>query len=306
MDKKRLLIGGLCGLLCLFFCACLAGVVSYSLLTRPKPPPDMVLVPAGEFIMGTAEGERIADSDEFPQHVVYLDAFYIDKYEVTNEQFACFVKATGYRTDAEKEGWGYTWTGRDWDKVKGADWRHPYGPESDVKDRMDHLVVLVSWNDAHAYCRWAGKRLPTEAQWEKAARGTDGRQFPWGNTPPESGKLNFCDANCDFEWRAIEVDDGHKHTAPVGSYPAGASPYDCMDMAGNVWEWVADWYDPKYYSRSPGRNPQGPSQGDCKVARGGAWTSSEMDIRCANRVYGRPFKRIAFTGFRCVWVPASR
>jgi formylglycine-generating enzyme required for sulfatase activity len=296
---NRFFAGSMCFSLLLCSCLTIVGVIGYWFLAKPKPPPDMVFIPAGEFVMGSDEGDEMADSDEFPQRLIYLDSFYIDKYEVTNEQFARFVEATGYLTDAERQGWGYTLTKRGWDKVNGADWRHPYGPGSDIRDKMNHPVVLVSWNDADAYCRWAGKRLPTEAEWEKAARGTDGRRFPWGNTSPESKKLNFCDSNCDFTWREEGIDDGYKHTAPVGSYTAGASPYGVLDMAGNVWEWVADWYD--HYNPSPGPNPQGPKSGKCKVARGGAWTSSELDVRSANRVCGLPFNRIAFTGFRCAW-----
>ncbi|HIP96746.1 MAG TPA: hypothetical protein EYH32_05965, partial [Anaerolineae bacterium] len=138
---------------------------------------EMVFVPAGEFVMGS---EELGD-DERPVHRVYLDGFWIDRYEVTNERFARFVAATGYQTEAERRGWGWVWREAEWEKVEGADWRHPRGPGSSIADRMDSPVVLVSWNDADAYCRWAGKRLPGEAQWEKAARGPDGRRYAWGD-----------------------------------------------------------------------------------------------------------------------------
>ena len=215
-----------------------------------QPPPavivgndgaEMVLVPAGEFIMGSEEG----DADEKPRHRVYLDAFYIDKYEVTNARFQQFVQATGHRTQAEREGSGYT--GDKSGLVDGANWRAPRGPGSSIAGLEQHPVVSVSQEDAKAYCTWAGKRLPTEAEWEKAARGTDGRTYPWGNQF-DSTKGNF--------------DGKNKGTVPVGTYEGGKSPYGAYDMAGNVWEWVADWYGENYYKNSPARNPQGPASGD--------------------------------------------
>jgi formylglycine-generating enzyme required for sulfatase activity len=218
------------------------------------PPEGMVLVAAGEFIMGSPEGE--GNDDEHPQHTVYLDAFYIGKYEVTNEQFAQFVDATDYSTDAEKAGWGWTGTGKGCEPVEGANWLHPRGPGSSIEDRMDHPVVQVSWDDAKAYCDWKGVRLPTEAEWEKAARGTDGRKYPWGNQ---------------FDYKCNTSESGIADTTEVGSYPDGASPYGACDMAGNVWEWVADWYDADYYREAPDRNPEGPDSGVGRVLRGGSW-----------------------------------
>src|SRR5262245_30976232 len=214
----------------------------------------MVLVPAGEFIMGSEEAAYYDIAK--PRHQVYLDAFYIDKYEVTNARFQQFVQATGYRTQAEREGGGKIRTGaKTWADVPDATWRAPRGKGSSIAGLEAHPVVQVSWHDAKAYCTWAGKRLPTEAEWEKAARGTDGRLYPWGNEF-DGTRVNFCDRNCPFEWKDAAVDDGFRSTAPVGSYEAGKSPYGAYDMVGNVWEWVADWYDATYYRRSPARNPR--------------------------------------------------
>ncbi len=252
----------------------------------------MIRIPAGELWMGSAEGEGA--SDERPQHKVYLSEYYIDKYEVTNEQFERFVKATGYQTDAERLGSGYVddkGSSKLIDK-KGVSWRTYYGYAT-----RNHPVVLVSWNDAKAYCDWAGKRLPTEAEWEKAARGTDARKYPWGNSEPDGSRCNYADKNTDFFWR--DANDGYAQTAPVGTYPAGASPYGCMDMAGNVWEWCNDWRDGDYCSTSPSNNPEGPSSGSFRVLRGGSWALDARFLRCARRAGGVPSLRTYFLGFRC-------
>ena len=204
----------------------------------------MVLVPAGEFIMGSNADEidrllrdwpdanREFFKDEMPRHQVYLDAFSIDKYEVTNTRFQQFVQATGYRTQAERAGWTYVW-------------HAPQGLGSTIAGLEQHPVVYVSQEDAKAYCAWAGKRLPTEAEWEKAARGTDGRIYPWGNQFDEK-RVRFCDAYC-------LLPSKRRSTVPVGSYEGGKSPYGAYDMAGNVAEWVADWFDATYYQHSPAR-----------------------------------------------------
>jgi formylglycine-generating enzyme required for sulfatase activity len=252
----------------------------------------MVYVPAGEFIMGSTEAEvdsalslcneyaggacpRRLFEDEPPQHTVYLDAFYIDKTEVTNAQYRECVE-TG-ACDAPSDTTYY-----------------------DDANYAQHPVVVVSWNDADAYCRWAGKRLPTEAEWEKAARGTDGWVYPWGNTF-DGSKVNFCDKNCpeDVFWKDASVDDGYIYTAPVGSYPAGASPYGALNMAGNVKEWVADWYDPGYYSQSPARNPSGPDSGEERVTRGGSWYDTPAPVRSVFRGGFYPDEIYSYVGFRC-------
>jgi formylglycine-generating enzyme required for sulfatase activity len=215
----------------------------------------MVYVLAGEFIMGSDEG----DIDEQPMHTVYLDAFYIDRTEVTNAQYRECAEA-GACSQPQDTVW----------------YNDP--------NRAEHPVVWVSWCQANDYCRWAGERLPTEAEWEKAARGTDGRTYPWGEG-----------IDCD---RAQYSECGGG-TVPVGSKPQGASPYGALDMAGNVWEWVADWYDSGYYSRSPGRNPPGPDYGRYRVLRGGSWYDGQRDARCAIRFLYNPWIRFNDVGFRC-------
>ncbi len=281
---------------------------------RPADGMTMVYVPAGEFDMGNTgiqwmwNGSLVNGdlglqvfTDESPQHRVYLDAYWIDQTEVTVQMFRTFVKATGYETLAEREGWGAPWkAGRmedEWPHVPATDWQHPHGPSSSAVD--DHPVVQVSWEDAAAYCEWAGGGLPTEAQWEKAARGTDRRLWPWGSTY-EGAWGNFCDAQCPIErWNQHSYDDGYALTAPVGSFPRGASPYGALDMAGNLWEWVADWYDEDYYSDSPYENPNGPLSGTERTQRGGAWYDYESWVRTTVRHATPPSTRCDDLGFRC-------
>ena len=231
----------------------------------------MVFIPAGEFLMGSPEGE--GDDDEHPQHTVYLDAFWIDKTEVSNAMYQKCVAAGACQPSDDY----------------GSDFNAPTQP-----------AVGVSWHDAQAYCQWAGKRLPTEAEWEKAARGPDGRKYPWGNEwdVHRIKRLNFADKNTDYNWSDKEADDGYQHTAPVGSYPAGASPYGALDMAGNVWEWVADWYDANYYANSPDRNPPGPDSGQLRVMRGYSWINDY--VRAAGRLGDSPAIHVKGSGFRCL------
>ncbi len=268
-------------------------------IVTAKDGAPVVLVPAGEFIMGSSD-EQVAQVARFrpnvrelmkheqPQHLVVLDAFYIDQYEVTNAQFLKFVEETGYVTDAEQEGWGFIWEGtRYWPRVRDANWRAPLGPGSSIAGKLEHPVVQVSYNDARAYVRWAGKRLPTEAEWEKASRGTDGRLYPWGNV-----------------WDATKVNSwelGPHTTTPVGSYPGGVSPYGANDMVGNVWEWVADWYHYGYYLWSPRHNPKGLFTGIHRVLRGGCWLNEKHVLRCAHRdnYVSTPDFRVHLGGFRC-------
>lgn len=265
-----------------------------------EAPEGMVYVPAGKFTMGVPRGmER---ENESPEHRLYMNAFYIDKYEVTNEQFRKFVDSTGYVTDAEKQGWGLLpdekGVAR---KVQGVNWRHPRGPETGIDDIMNHPVVWVSWNDAVAYAKWAGKRLPTEAEWEKAARGIDGRKFPWGKSRPDGTRCNFADRNSPgiSMYREKKSDDGYTYTAPVGTYERGRSPYGVHDMAGNVWEWCADWYEKEYYEDGPTENPRGPSTGSRRMARGGGYSTTTYGVRTTVRAYGKPDSHSGKRGFRC-------
>ena len=229
-------------------------------------PVPMLTIPAGEFLMGSVQGT--ARTDEWPQRSVYLDAFAIDQVEVTNQRYLAFVTTTGHRNPP-----------------------NPYGDGALVSvTGIEHLpVVQITWYDAKAYCSWAKKRLPTEAEWEKAARGTDGRLFPWGNEPATSRRANF-----DREWQ----DENTLHS--VGSLPGGDSPYGVKDMAGNAREWVQDWYDPEYYGHAPDRNPQGPDKkGVVRSIRGGSWHSPVSDITTTARGRGGFALQTHGTGFRC-------
>jgi len=260
-----------------------------------------VFVPAGQFIMGTFDAVMSAP--------VYLDAFWIDQTEVTNAMFAKFVAATNYRTDAEKYGDAYVFhlsSTYEYNYVStpGANWQHPHGPASNIKGLDQYPVVQVSWNDAVAFCKWAGERLPTEAEWEKAARGTDGRLYPWGGQDWAGNLANFMDKQLNPTYT---VDDGHAGIAPVGSYPDGASPYGALDMAGNVAEWVEDWYADAYPQGDQTTlmvNPQGLATGEERGMRGGAWTSNDDNNGekrlSSHRNYNLPDYSGDSAGFRCV------
>jgi formylglycine-generating enzyme required for sulfatase activity/predicted Ser/Thr protein kinase len=229
---------------------------------RPKPKPesivDMVMVPAGHFWMGSRVEESKNESEK-PRHRVHLATYYIDKYLVTNQAYRRFVKETGH---PEPSHWA------------DPQFNHPLQP-----------VVGISWHDAEAYVKWANKRLPTEAEWEKAARGPEGFSYPWGNQFA-AGKAN--------------VDFMMNQTSQVGHFPGGASPYGCLDLIGNVWEWCADWFDEKYYSTSPPQNPTGPKKGQKKVIRGGAWDTISFNCRNAFRFFADPGAKALNIGFRCV------
>ncbi len=219
-------------------------------------------VPAGWFTMGSNFGE----ANEKPRHRVYVDAFYMDTFEVTNSQYAEFIGVTG------RERPGY------WFQVH-------------LESDGNNPVIDVAWHDADAYCRHYGKRLPTEAEWEKAARGTDGRLYPWGNRTPSPRMANYGKNRLAFSRGSLK---------PVGSYEAGKSPYEIYDLAGNVWEWVADWSDWHYYQTSPPRNPKGPSSGQDKLVRGGSWVTGPLHLRSAVRLRSVPTNRDVTVGFRCL------
>ncbi len=223
----------------------------------------MVLVPTGEFTMGSNDGEE----DEKPLHTVDLDAFYIDQYEVTVERYDRFM--TQMNPPRPKL----------WDEVELE------------RDRQKP-VVGIDWHDAQFYCEWAGKRLPTEAEWEKAARGTDKRTYPWGETKPNSSTTNFGQSSDRGKTYA-------KKLKAVGSYEGGKSPYGAYDMAGNVMEWVADWYAKDYYLNSPQNNPQGPSSGTFRGWRGGSWKDHYSRLESADRAKNGPNVRKDTIGFRC-------
>jgi formylglycine-generating enzyme required for sulfatase activity len=231
--------------------------------TRPTDGMEMVYVPGGTFDMGSTDG----DEDEQPVHAVTLDGFWMDRTEVTNAQYARCVAGGACSPPSESR----------------SATRDSYYGDSQYDD---YPVIYVNWHDADAYCGWAGGRLPTEAEWEYAARGPDGHVYPWGNEPPTRAFLNY--------------DQNREDTNEVGSYRHGASWSGAMDMAGNVWEWVADWYASDYYAGSPAQNPKGPEGGDRKNFRGGSWTSSESIVRMAYRGSARSVSRYHTRGFRCV------
>ncbi len=271
-----------------------------STLISPKDGMTLVYVPAGDFTMGSNDG---AD-DEKPIHTVYLDAYWIDQVEVTNAMFAEFVAATDYQTDSEIQGWAIAWLGNGWVEVNGANWQHPHGPSSGTSGLIDYPVVQVSWNDAKTYCEWAGRRLPTEAEWEKAARGTDERIYPWGNKF-DCRKGNF-DDETQFDSYVVPGGpncDNYLETAPVGSFQSGVSPYQVYDMAGNVWEWINDWYVSIYYLSAPYKNPTGPSSGSYRGLRGGSWYYDGEFVRTSDRYNGIQGGRGLHIGFRCAASP---
>jgi formylglycine-generating enzyme required for sulfatase activity len=254
---------------------------SFTLLTRSPVRPttrihektgiELVYIPAGPFLYGSADSDQMAHDDEKPRRIVDMWPYWIGRAPVTNDQFVLFVRATGYKTTAEIEGKGIGWAGIRWDWIESADWQHPRGPDSFIASKGDHPVVQVSWRDAQAFCDWAGLALLTEEQWEKAARGRDGRIWPWGNQPPTTEHCNF----------SSNVSD----TTPVGKHsPEGDSPYGCVDMAGNVWEWTASWY----------------TEGKRRALRGGSWGSLAQDTRAAFRYNDLPDLRVDYIGFRVV------
>jgi len=253
----------------------------------------MVDIPGGTFLMGSDRGEPA----EKPVHRVALSAYSFDRYETTNAEFAGFVTATGHVTDVERSGVGWDWDGK-WREKKKADWRHPHGSESSIQGLDRHPVVQVSWNDAQAYCRWREKRLPTEAEWERAARGDGRRTYPWGDEPPRSEAQSRASYGSDRCCRADEG-DGYLFTAPVGSFPRGRSPFGVEDLAGNVWEWVEDWFAPEFYRNSPSSNPVNNTTAERKVIRGGGWGNDAYGLRSTLRHANTPGIGLSMVGFRC-------
>jgi formylglycine-generating enzyme required for sulfatase activity len=264
---------------------------------------EFLRVPAGRFLMGSSDRDSMADNDEKPQHTLELPDYWMAHAPVTVKQFTAFAEANpNFQTTAEKEGSGYAYTGSKWEDVKGASWKTPRGPESGVKQRADHPVTQISWDDAMAYCKWLHNlfkgqlpanhilRLPSEAEWEKAARGAAGNLYPWGNDAPDDKRCNF---NMNI-----------KDTTPVGQYsPQGDSPYGCADMAGNVWEWTHTLFKGYPYQQDDGREKENTS--GSRVLRGGAFDGLDRYVRCAVRNYYDPSNRSDDLGFRLCVSPIS-
>lgn len=266
----------------LFACRSRSAVVPAAPAVTPLtelPSPDapasesqnvpMVFVPAGEFSMGS----QLGDSDERPVHTVYLDTFYVDMFEVTNGRYRLCVEAGACLPPANN----------------GSFTRASYYDDLAFDD---YPVMYVSWEMAQGYCAWRGTDLPTEAQWEKAARGTDGRTYPWGEGI-DCQRANY------YRQEEVEFVGCANDTTRVGSYENGQSPYGAYDMTGNVWEWVADWYSESYYLESPPENPLGPETGRERVVRGGSWQFSDYSVRAAGRYWFNPSNALENVGFRC-------
>lgn len=258
----------------------------------PKPPSapdadlavDLIELPGGAFTMGTDGGYGYPSDGEGPAHEVALSPFAISRFAVTNKQFAAFVAATGHRTEAETYGWSFVFAGLLpegfpptravasapwWRQVEGADWAHPEGPQSGWEERANHPAVHVSWNDAQAFCAWSGTRLPSEAEWEYAARGgVAGQRFPWGEDLEPGGEHRMNVFQGEFPFNNTCA-DGFAGTAPVDAFEPNG--FGLHNPTGNVWEWTADWFDPGYYLESPAQDPPGPAQGQVRVMRGGSY-----------------------------------
>lgn len=247
-------------------------------IKHPKDGSTMILIPEGEFTMGSDKY-----SAEKPVQKIHIDKYYIDKFLVTNKQFQKFVEETQYITDAEKEEYGMVRIGRRWKKVKDANWKKPDGLTS-IEGKDDHPVTQVSYNDALAYCKWAGKDLPTEAQWEKSARGPEGNEYPWGNSEPDDTTANF--------------DNLIGSTTPVNSYEKGQSFYGAYDMAGNAYQWCKDWYAT---GERKEKNPTGPDTGKEHVVKGGSFIEGIESLRSPNRDRYEPNYRSYLFSFRCAW-----
>jgi sulfatase modifying factor 1 len=276
----------------------------------------MVRLEGGRFLMGTSDDDGYPADGEGPVHEVRLRPFWMDRTAVTNARFREFVEQTGHATAAASFGWSFVFGGLLpdefpdtagvaaapwWRQVFGADWAHPEGPDSDVEGRDDHPVVHVSWDDAQAFCAWAGVRLPTEAEWEYGSRGGLVQQrFPWGDElePAGAHRMNVWQGTFPAE---NTLADGWYGTAPVDTYPPNG--YGLHNMTGNVWEWCSDWFDAGYYASTPVENPLGPSAGTHRVMRGGSYLCHESycnRYRVAARSGNTPDASTGNLGFRCV------
>jgi len=290
-----------------------AAALTATVSARP-PEVELTTIPEGRFVMGTDDPRGYAEDGEGPPHAVELDSYLMGTHTVTNREFADFVDDTAYRTTAEELGSSFVFSGllpRDfaptravaatpwWRDVPGADWRHPEGPQSSVDDRASHPVVHVSWYDAAAYCEWAGLRLPTEAEWERAARGHGaGHHFPWGDDREPGGEHRMNVFQGRFPQRDTG-DDGWIGTCPVASFPA--NDFGLFETTGNVWEWCSDWFSPDAYRRSPRRSPVGPRRGTTRVMRGGSYLCHESycwRYRVDSRSSNTPDSSAGNVGFR--------
>ena len=280
---------------------------------------EMMKLDGGQFLMGTDSDESFPQDGEGPIREVTLDPFFIDIYPVTNLKFGHFVKASGYRTEAERFGWSFVFRGHIpperysdlveatvpgvswWCKVGCADWLHPEGPDSNIERRQNYPVVHLSWNDALEYCRWAGKRLPTEAEWEYAARGgLEQNIYPWGNELNPQGR-HLCNI-----WQGSFPDldlaeDGYSAPAPVDAFPPNS--YGLYTITGNAWEWCHDWFHPTYHVAATRNNPVGPLDGSTKVIKGGSYLCHHSycnRYRVAARTANTPDSSTTNISFRCV------
>ena len=271
-------------------------------------------IPQGTFTMGATDNYNLRKGFCLtPQHKVTLDAYWMQQTEVTVAAFHNFVDATGYITDGEKNGntgWIWSYKINNWEKLssagKGPNWKKPLGGKNDTVGIENHPVVMVSWYDAAAYCEWSGGRLPTEAEWERAARGDkDARIYPWGMDEVDDYLLNFGDKSFQCKFCDHRPDDGYQYTAPVGSYPEGASPFGLLDMAGNVYEWVQDSYDESScYQSGPVTNPVVSNDDDERIMRGGSYADYKgvyWKLRVDNRWSRYPGSAYGDVGIRCVY-----
>lgn len=265
--------------------------------------------------MGTDDLDGYPADGEGPVRAVSVRPFYIDQFAVSNEQFEAFINATGYKTEAEQFGWSFVFGGllpddfTDtravaaapwWRQVEGADWRHPFGAQSSLDGILNHPVVHVSWNDAQTYCSWAGKRLPTEAEWEYAARGgLEQKRFPWGDELAPGGEhmMNIWEGTFPSK---NTLEDGFLGTAPVDAFPANG--FGLHNVSGNVWEWCADWFSTDFHLNASLKNPSGPSSGEAIVIRGGSYLCHDSycnRYRVAARSSNQPSSSTGNMGFRC-------
>ena len=279
----------------------------------------MVKLDGGDFLMGTDSEQAFPKDGEGPVREVTLDAFYVDAYPVTNLQFREFVNATGYQTETERFGWSFVFQGHIprerraelveatvagvdwWCKVRGADWRHPEGPDSGIEARVDHPVLHVTWNDAAEYCKWAGKRLPTEAEWEYAARGgLEQKLYPWGDQLMPGGK-HLCNI-WQGEFPHLDLaEDGYSAVAPADAFPPNG--YGLFSITGNAWEWCSDWFHPDNHVTATRVNPVGPMEGVARVLKGGSYLCHHSycnRYRVAARTANSPDSSTTNISFRSV------